>query len=89
MDVKALLKRIEGMDAEAQAKAVSAFMSENRRKKTIEENRKDVRSKCFANCKKLTKEQQISFIYEFLSDNYNFFNNNWLRKNHNDLFVNK
>lgn len=87
MDVKALLKRIEGMDAEAQAKAVSAFMSENKRKKTIEENRRDVRAKLFAGCKKLTKAQQESLIFEYLNDNHSFFNNKWLREKHGDLFV--
>ena len=87
MDVKALLKRIEGMDAEAQAKAVSAFMSENKRKKTIEENRRDVRAKLFAGCKKLSKAQQESFIFEYLNDNYSFFNNKWLREKHSELFI--
>lgn len=84
MDVKALLKRIEGMDAEAQAKAVSAFMSENKRKKVVEEHRRDVRTKLFDGMKKMTKEQQIAFIYEYIEENVGYANN-WMKKKHPNL----
>lgn len=84
MDVKALLKKIEGMSAEEQAKVVSAYMSENKRKKTIEENRRDIRNKLFSGCKKLAKAQQEAFIYEFLADNASYINN-WMHKKHPEL----
>ena len=86
-DVKNLLKRIEGMSAEQQAKAISNFVSENKRKRNIEDERRSIRGKCFADCKKkLTKEQQIAFLYEFLAENHTYFNKQWLVKKHADLF---
>lgn len=86
-DVKNLLKKIEGMSAEQQAKAISNFVSENKRKRNIEDERRSIRSKCFDGCKKkLTKEQQVAFLYEFLAENHSYFNRQWLAKKHDELF---
>ena len=85
-DVKDLLKRIASLDAEQQAKAISNFVSENKRKRNVEDARRDIRAKCFAGCKKLTKAQQEAFLYEFLSDNHAYVNKTWLAKKHPELF---
>ncbi len=87
MDAKDLLKKLEGKTPEEQAKIVSNYVSDRKRKQTVEEARRDIRAKCFTNCKKLTKAQQESLIYEFLASNYDYFNGKWLRDNHNDLFA--
>lgn len=86
MDVTKLLAKMQGMDAEQQAKAITQYVVRSMRSKTIADGRKEIRNKLFANCKNLTKEQQISFIYEFLSENHSYFNQQWLNKKHSELF---
>lgn len=87
MDAKDLLKKLEGKTPEEQAKIVSSYVSDRKRKQTIEDERRDVRAKCFSNCKKMTKAQQEALIYEFLAKNHDYFNNKWLRDNHKELFA--
>lgn len=84
MNVNELLKRIEGRTPEEQAKMISNYMSNASRKKTVEDSRTDVRAKCFAGCKKLTKQQQISLLYDFLNENHGYISN-WMMKNHPEL----
>ena len=83
-NVNDLLARIQGKTPEEQAKMISTYMSNAQRKKTVEDSRADIRTRCFAGCKKLTKQQQISFLYEFLNDN-NGYISNWMLKNHPEL----
>lgn len=85
-DVKGLLEKLKTLDAEKQAKAISNYMAETRRKKTVEDARRDVRSKCFAGCKKVTKQQQESFLYEYLAENAKHVNA-WMREKHGDMFT--
>ena len=87
MDAKELLKKLEGKTPEEQAKIVSNYVSDRKRKQTIDDERRDVRSKCFKDAKRLTKAQQESLIYEFLADNYSYFNTQWLSKKHSELFA--
>ena len=84
MNVNELLKRLDGRSPEEQAKMISNYMCNASRKKTIEDSRADVRNKCFNGCKKLSKAQQISLLYEFLSDNCGYIAN-WMVKNHPEL----
>lgn len=86
MDVTKLLAKMQGMDAEQQAKVITSYVNRSKRSKTIADGRKEIRSKLFAGCKSLTKEQQISYIYEFLSENHSYFNQQWLSKKHSELF---
>ena len=87
MNASELVAKLNGKSAEEQAKLIATYVADKKRKQTIEEERRDIRAKCFANCKKLTKAQQEALIYEFLASNYGYFNSNWLIKNHNDLFA--
>lgn len=82
-----LVAKLTGKSAEEQAKIIASYVSEKKRKQTVEDQRRDVRSKCFAGIKKLTKAQQESLIYEFLADNHSYFNTQWLAKKHNELFA--
>ena len=84
--IKDVLKEVQGLDADAQAKAITAYYAQLQRKKTVEEQRRDVRSLCFAGCKRLTKNQQEAMLYEFLQANHEYINR-WLKKNHNDIAV--
>lgn len=84
--IKDVLASVQGKDADEMARVITAYYADKSRKKTVEDARRDIRNKCFKDCKKLTKTQQEVFIYEFLKENYGFFNNNWLRKHHPDLF---
>lgn len=83
-NVNDLLARIQGRTPEEQAKMISSFMSNAQRKKTVEDSRADLRSKCFAKCKKQTKAQQISLLYDFVAMNYEYIAN-WMIKNHPEL----
>ena len=87
MNANELVAKLNGKSAEEQAKLIATYVADKKRKQTIEEERRDIRAKCFSNCKKLTKAQQEALIYEFLASNYDYFNGKWLRDNHNDLFA--
>lgn len=80
MKIEELLAKIDGMDATAKAKAISNYMAANNRKRTVEDARRETRNKCFKNCKKLTKAQQESYLYEFLEANSEYIANWFLRK---------
>lgn len=84
MDVKNLLKKLEGKSPEEQAKIVSNFYSDKKRKQTTEEARKATRDMIFAGLKKLTKAQQESYLYEFIAKNDTYIAN-WMQKNHPEL----
>jgi len=84
MDVNKLLGRIQGKSAEEQAKMIATFVSNSKRKQTVEEARRDVRSKLFTGFKKQSKAQQESYIYEYLAANPTWFQN-WLKKKHEEL----
>lgn len=81
-----LLKKLSGMTAEQQAKAITEFAADERRRKTVEDSRKKTREKIFAGAKKLTRAQQESFIYEYLAANPTWMTS-WLKKKHEDLYV--
>ena len=83
-NLQEVIASVQGMDADAQAKAIAAFIAQKNRKKTVEEQRRDIRNKVFAGCKKLTKAQQESLLYEFINANANYINN-WLKKNYADV----
>ncbi len=85
MDAKDLLKKLEGKTPEEQAKIVSSYVSDRKRKQTVEEARRDIRNRCFAGCKKPTKAQMESFIYEFLDENSAYVSKRWLPKKHPEL----
>lgn len=86
-NINELLTKINGLDADAQAKAIANFMAANNRKKTVEDARRDTRSKCFAGVtKKLTKQQQESLLYEFLTDNAATVNQ-WMRRKYPEAFM--
>lgn len=84
-NINEVLASVAGKSPEEQAKIISAFYADKRRKQTIDDARRDVRSKCFAGCKKLTKQQQEAFLYEYLSKNANNVNT-WLRTAHSEVF---
>lgn len=85
-NIKEVLKETAGMDDEARAKAIASYYAEKHRKQTVEDARRETRSKLFKDCKKLTKSQQEAYIYEFFNENYTYFNVQWLRKKHSELF---
>ena len=87
MKIDELLKKIKDLSPEEQAKAVSTYVSESKRKQTVEEARREVRNKCFEGTKKLTKAQQEALIYEFLNENCKYFNERWLATKHSKLFA--
>lgn len=87
MNASELVAKLNGKSAEEQAKIIANYVSAKKKKQTIEEERRDVRDKCFKDAKTLTKAQQISLIYEFLAKNHDYFNNKWLRDNHKELFA--
>ena len=87
MNASELVAKLNGKSAEEQAKIIANYVSAKKKKQTIEEERRDVRDKCFKDAKTLTKAQQISLIYEFLTKNHDYFNNKWLRDNHKELFA--
>lgn len=84
MEAKELLVKMNGLSADEQEKMLRMFVSEQKRKSNIEESRRVVREKCFKNCKKMTKTQQISYLYEFLNAN-NEYIANWLVKKYPEL----
>lgn len=84
-NINEVLASVAGRSPEEQAKVISAFYADKRRKQTIDDARRDVRNKCFAGCKKLTKAQQEAFLYEYLSKNANNVNV-WLRTAHAEVF---
>ena len=76
-----------GMAPEDQAKAIARFYANKSRTKTVEEERRDIRSKCLAGVTKhLTKGQQEALMYEFLSANAGYISN-WMRKQHPNLYL--
>lgn len=87
MNASELVAKLNGKSAEEQAKIIANYVSAKKKKQTIDEERKEVRDKCFKDAKTLTKAQQISLIYEFLAKNHDYFNNKWLRDNHKELFA--
>ncbi len=89
MNASELVAKLNGKSAEEQAKIIANYVSAKKKKQTIEEERKEVRDKCFKDAKTLTKAQQISLIYEFLAINYDYFNNRFLRDKHKELFAGK
>lgn len=84
MDAKLLLEKINGLDAAAQAKAIERFVKNEKSKKTVADYRNSVLSKIFKNCKKLSKQQKETLIYEFLNANADYINK-WLLQKHNEL----
>lgn len=87
MNANELVAKLNGRTAEEQAKIIAAYVADKKRKQTVDDIRRDVRGKCFKDAKKLTKAQQESLIYEFLADNHAYFNGQWLRKKHGELFA--
>ena len=85
--IQDVLASVKGLSPEEQAKAITAFYAEKNRKKTVEDNRREIRNKCFVGCKKLTKTQQEALLYEFLNDNHAYVNNQWLQRKHPELFT--
>lgn len=84
MKINELLQKINGMNNEEQAAAIAKFYTKKNRKKTIDEARREVRNKVFAGCKKLSKSQQESMLYEFINANAGYINN-WMHKQHPEL----
>lgn len=84
MDAKLLLEKINGLDADAQAKAIERFVKNEKSKKTVADYRNSVLAKIFKNCKKLSKQQKETLIYEFLNANADYINK-WLLQKHNEL----
>lgn len=76
-----LLKQIQGKSPEEQAKMVSNYMSDKRRKQTIEETRKTIREQIFNGCKKLSKSQQEAILYEYMGQNTSYIRN-WIKTKH-------
>lgn len=87
MNANELVAKLNGKSAEEQAKIIASYVADKKRKQTIDDVRRDIRSKCFKDAKRLTKAQQESLIYEFLADNYSYFNAQWLAKKHSELFA--
>lgn len=88
MNINELLEKIKDKPADEQAKMISNFVTVKKRKATIEDMRKEVRSKVFKNCKdKLTKQQQEAYIYEVLGKNADVVNG-WLQTLYPNMFDN-
>lgn len=86
-NIKDVLAKVKGKDADEMAKAITAYYADKNRKKTVEDARREIRNKCFVGCKKLTKTQQEALLYEFLNDNHAYVNNQWLQRKHPELFT--
>lgn len=84
--IEEVLANVKGLTPEEQAKAIAGFYANKKRKNDIENDRRNIRNKCFDGCKKLTKSQQEAILYEFLASNHEYVNNRWLRKKHPELF---
>ena len=84
--IQEVLASVAGLSADEQAKKISEFYADKRRKQTVEDARREVRSKVFGGLKKLTKAQQESLLYEFVGANASYINN-WMHKNHKELEV--
>ena len=84
MDAKLLLEKLNGLDADAQAKAIERFVKNEKSKKTVADYRNGVLAKLFKGCKKLTKQQKENLVYEFLNANSDYINK-WLLNKHNEL----
>lgn len=87
-NIEKLIANLQGKSADEQAKAVANFVQRNNRKRTIEDERKETRDTIFKDCKKLTKAQQESYIYEYLAANPVWMSN-WLHKKHEELYSTK
>lgn len=88
MDVKNLLEKLNGLDSDAQAKVIAKYVQQKNSKKNIETARRATRAKCFKGLKKLTKEQQIAYLYEFIEAN-NEYINRWFGQHKQELNMNK
>lgn len=86
MEMKDLLTKMNGKTADEQAKMLANFVADSKRKKIIDDERKAIRDKIFKDCKKLNKSQQEALIWEFLAENANYINTQFLRKKHAKLF---
>lgn len=84
LKIEELLKKLEGKSPEEQAKMVSNYMSDKRRKQTMEETRKGIREQIFNGCKKLSKAQQEALLYEYMGQNTSYIRN-WIKSKHPDL----
>lgn len=84
LKVEELLKNLQGKSPEEQAKMLSNYYSNKKRKQTVEESRKDVRDKAFMGMKKLTKAQQETLLYDYMLKNISYINN-WMKTNHPEL----
>lgn len=82
METKDLLKRIEGKTPEQQARIISAYVTNEMKRQTVDAMRKSIRDKCFPG---LNKAQQISLIYEFLGENSGYVYNQWFLRKHPEL----
>lgn len=88
MNANELVAKLNGKSAEEQAKIISNYVSNKKKAQTVDDERRDIRNKCFKDVKmKLTKAQQVALIYEFLNENHGYFNGKWLRDKHSDFFA--
>lgn len=88
MDAKLLLEKLNGLDADAQAKAIERFVKNEKSKKTVADYRNGVLAKIFRDFKKLSKQQKENLVYEFLNANSDYINK-WLLSRHKELANNK
>jgi hypothetical protein len=73
MNASELVAKLNGKSAEEQAKIIANYVSAKKKKQTIDEERKEVRDKCFKDAKtltKITREKQLKLteqVFEFVS----------------------
>lgn len=86
MEMKDLLAKMNGKSADEQAKMLANFVSDSKRKKIVEDERRAIREKLFKDCKKLNKSQQEALIWEYLAENAGYFNQQFLQKKYANYF---
>lgn len=79
-NINEVLTANAGKSPEEMAEAIAKFYAAKNRKKTIDDDRRNVRNKMFADCNvKLSKTQQEALLFLYMSEHVAEFRA-WLRK---------